>query len=358
MLFRRASRATILACMMGLLATVCAIPQAALAATAGPTVISPSDGQTISYSDNFSIRVQPVEGASGYLYGFFQNSSAVWENYANEHSLSGTEYTILANTPAHAAIKAGALQIWVRALVNGAWTDATVLNVTLTSDGSAQRRPADQPSNNYAGYVAISGRYTHALTTFQVPSSKCPPSVTTQSAVGYWLGLGVTGKTLEQAGVTTHCVNGIGSYGAFYEMIPGPGPQILNPVQYPVFPGDFVDVDITFTEPNMFTMTIKDGWWNFTTSQPQSDMAGALDAAAFITEAPGNDVSPLTNFGTAHFQNSWANDTLLTDLDQSARVQKWIMVDKANQVKAQPSALTPYGGHGPAFDVNWVSAGP
>lgn len=136
MSFGRAARATLLASMLsGLLIAASAIAPPALAAVPGPTVVSPSDGQTLDFNGNVSVSVDPVEGSSGYLYGFFQNNSMVWENYANERQLSGTEYTIAANTPAHAAIKPGPLQIWARASVNGAWTDATILNVTLTAGG-------------------------------------------------------------------------------------------------------------------------------------------------------------------------------------------------------------------------------
>src|SRR5436190_17455819 len=126
MSFRSAARATTLGTLLTMLIAVGAIAPPALAAVPGPTMVSPSDGQTLNYNDDFSVHVEPVAGASGYLYGFFQNSTMVWENYANERHLSGTEYTIAVNTPAHAAIKPGALQIWARALVNGAWTDATI----------------------------------------------------------------------------------------------------------------------------------------------------------------------------------------------------------------------------------------
>jgi hypothetical protein len=123
--------------MLSVVMVVGGITPPALAAVPGPTMLSPSDGQTLNYNGDFSVRVEPVAEASGYLYGFFQNSTMVWENYANERHLSGTEYTIALNTPAHAAIKPGALQIWARAMVNGAWTDATISNVTLAAGSVA-----------------------------------------------------------------------------------------------------------------------------------------------------------------------------------------------------------------------------
>lgn len=109
--------------------------------------------------------------------------------------------------------------------------------------------------------------------------------------------------------MTGNCTNGVAVYAAFWEVIPGNGPQLLNPLQYTVFPGDFVDVEITHEEPNKFNITIKDGWWSFSTTQIQADMEDALSSADFVTEAPGDTTQPLTNFGTAHFQNCWANNT-------------------------------------------------
>lgn len=101
------------------------------AALPGPTMVYPTAGQKISYGDSFYFRVNPVAGATGYLYGFFQNGVAVWENYAQERKLSGSEYAIVANGPAHNAIQPGNLQIWVRAYVNNNWTEATITNIAL-----------------------------------------------------------------------------------------------------------------------------------------------------------------------------------------------------------------------------------
>jgi hypothetical protein len=117
----------------------------ALAALAGPTFVYPTDGQTLGYG-SFLFKVNPVDGASGYLYGFFQNGNAVWENYHNEHTLSGTEYGISAGSPGHRAIQPGALQVWVRALVDGQWTDATIININITNNAAPDSGNSGQPS--------------------------------------------------------------------------------------------------------------------------------------------------------------------------------------------------------------------
>lgn len=117
----------------------------ALAASPGPIFVYPTDGQTLDYGSLF-FKVNPVEGASGYLYGFFQNGNAVWENYHDEHTLSGTEYSIAADSPGHRAIHPGALQVWVRALVDGQWTDATIININTTDNSAPDNGNSGQPS--------------------------------------------------------------------------------------------------------------------------------------------------------------------------------------------------------------------
>jgi pimeloyl-ACP methyl ester carboxylesterase len=94
-----------------------------------PTVLSPTSGQMLDFGGTYTVEVSPVAGASGYLYGFFQDGSPVWENYANEHQLSGTEYSVPPS--GHAAFHPGPLDIWVRAYVNNQWTEASIVKVTL-----------------------------------------------------------------------------------------------------------------------------------------------------------------------------------------------------------------------------------
>lgn len=86
----------------------------------------------MSYDGSLEFKVTPVAGASGYLYGFFQGGTMVWENYRDEHTLSSTTYAISSTCAGHNAVKPGPLQVWARGLVNGDWTNATIIDVTLT----------------------------------------------------------------------------------------------------------------------------------------------------------------------------------------------------------------------------------
>jgi hypothetical protein len=63
----------------------------------------------------------------------------VWENYRDERSLSGTTYVIRAGSTAAGKLTAAPMDIWIRGQVQGQWTDATVVSVTVTE---GQRAPS------------------------------------------------------------------------------------------------------------------------------------------------------------------------------------------------------------------------
>lgn len=97
----------------------------------GPTFVYPQDGQRLDYGGSYMFKVTPVYGASGYLFGFFQNGRMVWENYRDEYELSGTEYAVHPDNPGHNMFRPGPVDVWVRALVDDRWTEATIITIYL-----------------------------------------------------------------------------------------------------------------------------------------------------------------------------------------------------------------------------------
>jgi hypothetical protein len=138
---RLSSRAVIVSALALFFSVIAGSQAPAMAASPGPSFVYPADGQTLGYDGAFLFKVNPVTGASGYLYGFFQGGSMVWENYRDERKLSGTEYEIQPGTPGHDAIRPGAVEVWVRALVNDQWTDATIINITVGTGSSGNSNP-------------------------------------------------------------------------------------------------------------------------------------------------------------------------------------------------------------------------
>ena len=96
-----------------------------------PVFDYPVDGQTLDFEGWYLFRVQPIPSAQGYLWRFFQNGSLVWENLQDEGSLSGNVYYIAADGVAHTKFLPGDVKVSVRALVNGRWTDATIITIHL-----------------------------------------------------------------------------------------------------------------------------------------------------------------------------------------------------------------------------------
>src|SRR4051812_20407833 len=80
----------------------------AAAAEPGPRWVTPSDGSPLPYMNDLTFAVDPIPGASEYLYGFFENGKMVWENYANGRHLSGTTYVLRKGSAGHRALGRGA----------------------------------------------------------------------------------------------------------------------------------------------------------------------------------------------------------------------------------------------------------
>jgi len=108
------------------------VPQPALSLYLGiPVFEYPTDGGIIDYEGAYLFKVTPVEGADGYLWGFFQDGEMVWENLRDEGELSGTEYGIQVGSEAHGRFVPGEIEVSVRARVEGEWTEAGVVRVNL-----------------------------------------------------------------------------------------------------------------------------------------------------------------------------------------------------------------------------------
>jgi hypothetical protein len=101
------------------------------ASTVQPVFVYPVNGQALDYDGDYLFKVQPMANAQGFLWGFFQNGELVWENQRDEGTWSGNEYGILAGSDAHSRFVPGSVEVWVRAWIDGKWTEATVITIYL-----------------------------------------------------------------------------------------------------------------------------------------------------------------------------------------------------------------------------------
>ena len=102
------------------------------ASAAGPSFVYPQHGQSLVHKGGYMFKVNPVPGATRYLWGFFQNGEMVWENFRDEGRLHSNEYGIFPRTRGHQSFLTGNMDVMVRAIVNNRWTDATTITIELT----------------------------------------------------------------------------------------------------------------------------------------------------------------------------------------------------------------------------------
>lgn len=104
-----------------------------------PEMVYPQDRQTIDLEGAYMFKVTRIEGASGYLFGLFQDDIMVYENYRDAKTLSADgEFALWEGNPAHAKFKAGEIKVMIRALVNNEWTDARTITITLKPRGGQE----------------------------------------------------------------------------------------------------------------------------------------------------------------------------------------------------------------------------
>ncbi len=105
----------------------------------GPSFVFPSDGTVLPYNGALTFQVQPINGATGYLWSFVQNGGIAWQNLDSDGSLSPNTYTMKPGGRAHNSVRPGALQVRVRAqLGSNRWTAANVITVRLQGSASPQ----------------------------------------------------------------------------------------------------------------------------------------------------------------------------------------------------------------------------
>lgn len=98
-----------------------------------PEMIYPIDGQTLDLEGAYMFKVTKVAGASGYLFGLFQDGVMVYENYRDNKTLSSDgEFALWESNPFHAKFHEGVVKVMIRALVNNQWTDARTIFITLS----------------------------------------------------------------------------------------------------------------------------------------------------------------------------------------------------------------------------------
>ncbi|MCL5746856.1 MAG: hypothetical protein M1277_01060 [Patescibacteria group bacterium] len=118
------------------------------AVSSAPEMVYPVDGQTLDLEGAYMFKVKPIAGATGYLFGLFQDGVMTYENYRDTGTLSANgEFALWPDNPAHAKFHTGAVTVMVRALVNNQWTDARQITIYLEPRNGPVTVPAGQASS-------------------------------------------------------------------------------------------------------------------------------------------------------------------------------------------------------------------
>jgi hypothetical protein len=96
-----------------------------------PSMVYPADGQSLDLEGAYMFKVNPVQGATGYLYGFFQDGNMIYENWRDNKTLGWTEFAVWESNSYHSKFKTGPVKVMIRALVNNQWTEAREITIYL-----------------------------------------------------------------------------------------------------------------------------------------------------------------------------------------------------------------------------------
>jgi hypothetical protein len=192
-------------------------------------------------------------------------------------------------------------------------TPGVTPQVIAGSKTEAGNQAAEQ-SLNWAGYAATSSTpFTGVTASWVQPAATCTGG---NQYAAFWAGLdGYNNSTVEQAGTEVDCSGNTPAYSAWYEFYPNEAAVILPSATDPVKAGDHLTATVGWVASTGFTVTLKDTpqvgtpWTATGTPANPTDVSGATRTTAeVIAEAPsiGNQVAPLTNFGSVQFTGAEA----------------------------------------------------
>ncbi len=192
-------------------------------------------------------------------------------------------------------------------------TTTITTTVTPTTTISPNITGNEVLSLDWAGYVVVSDYQNPQSVITGVNGSWIVPSVSISqnNTLSYysalWIGIGgFTDRTLIQCGTEQDSVNGQAQYFAWFELLPMYSRTIMN---FNVSPGDKIVASITLVDPtrDLWLINLNDT----TTTQAFHQNVfyrSSMLSAEWIVERPtfGNQLSNLTNFGSASFSNATA----------------------------------------------------
>jgi hypothetical protein len=257
-------------------------------------------------------------------------------------------------------------------------TAATTAAATASHSPLIHAAASTNTSLNWAGYVAVSNTRSinFGVASWIVPAVTCP--ATGHTDVSVWIGQGgdIAGDTLFQTGTSSRCDDGVKSYGAWWEQVPGTTEQ-----DYPdaVAAGDYIQAyfhDLA-SSPTTIELSIADFGpqvtsnikWEESVTRPSSQFGYSMECVVERPRLTNGSYENLADFKETQFvfdEHIWDLPACEDDADigtirlaeqgqklpAGMQVIAYSMVNQRGASLATPSGPSATG----AFTVTWIAA--
>jgi Peptidase A4 family len=254
---------------------------------------------------------------------------------------------------------------------------AAVLAAAAVAAQTTVASAASAVSSNWSGYAITGTTFKSVSGSWTQPAANCSSATASETASAFWVGLGgdnQSSNALEQTGTEADCTaNRTARYLAWYELVPKASVRVSLAVRA----GDRIAASVKVNGTKV-TVTLK----NKTTGKsfPKTLTMSSPDttSAEWIAEAPaavtpaGEEILPLTDFGTVRFTSATATSTAGhagTAADAAWKATRIVLEssggghgpgpfgqfasDNTGATEATPTALA---ARGSAFSVRWSRA--
>ena len=169
-------------------------------------------------------------------------------------------------------------------------------------------------SSNWSGYAVTGTTYKSVSGSWVEPTADCTTATTSTTASAFWVGLGgdsTTSNALEQTGTEADCTaNGTAHYWAWYELVPKASVRLGLAVKA----GDRIAANVKVSGSKV-TVMLADETSGKSFEKTLTMASPDTTSAEWIAEAPaavtpgGEEILPLTDFGTVRFTRATATST-------------------------------------------------
>jgi Peptidase A4 family len=219
-------------------------------------------------------------------------------------------------------------------------------------------------SHVWAGYAANGSKFRYVQATFRIPYLNCRKTPGTANAPAFfadWVGLDGLGAstTVEQDGIAGHCLNGTGTYQAWWETIPR-GPVFPRGVT--VSGGDTISVQVYYDKLKRayeFTLADQTNGESFSLWHGCAARICRNDTAEVITEDPSRGIGSRAQWPMADCRTTTFYDVSVTDAaghkggftNGHWANHQLMMLGAGNNLRVSTSSLSTRGSE---FSTTWL----